>query len=91
MRQILDKVVAKQLSQFYKGYLKLYSEQMGVRKEWSTIDDIVILVYIVQEKWSEKKIARALFINVKVVFDHILRDQPFKCIIDLNFDSDLVV
>ena len=49
-----------------------------------------MLVYTIQEKWSEKKLAGALFINVKGAFDHVSRSQLLKRMIDLGIDGDLV-
>ena len=46
---------------------------MGARKKRSAIDAMAMLVHIVQEKWSEKKLAGALFIDIKGAFDHISR------------------
>ncbi len=49
-----------------------------------------MLVNAVQEKWSEKKLAGALFMDVKGAFDHVSRSQLLKCMIDLGIDGDLV-
>ncbi len=60
---------------------------MGARKERSAIDIVAMLV---QEKWSEKKLADALFMDVKGAFDHISRSQLLKRMIDFGIDGDLV-
>ncbi len=90
MGKILEKVIAEQLFQFCKAYSKLYPGQMGAQKQQSAIDVVAMLVHTVQEKWSEKKLADALFIDVKGAFDHVSRSQLLKRMIDLDIDGDLV-
>ena len=63
--KVVEKVVAKELSQYCEDYSKLLPGQMGGRKERSAIDAVAILVHTVQEKWEEKKLAAAAFMDVK--------------------------
>ena len=63
---------------------------METQKERLAIDAVAMLVHTVQEKWSEKKLAGALFMDVKGAFDHVSRSQLLKCMIDLGIDGDLV-
>ena len=44
---------------------------MRAQKKWSAIDVLAILVHTVQENWFKKKLARALFIDVKGAFDQV--------------------
>ena len=90
MGKVVEKVVAEHLSQYCEAYSKLHQGQMGARKEQSAIDAVAILVHSVQEKWSEKKLAGALFMDVKGAFDHVSRSQLLKRMIDLGIDGDLV-
>ncbi len=90
MGKVVEKVVAEHLSQYCEAYSKLHQGKMGARKEQSAIDAVAILVHSVQEKWSEKKLAGALFMDVKGTFDHVSRSQLLKRIIDLGIDGDLV-
>ncbi len=46
---------------------------MGARKFRSAIDAAVLLIHKVQKVWEGRKIARALFMDVKRAFDHVLR------------------
>ena len=73
--KVVEKVVAKELSQYYEDYLKLHLGQMGGRKERSAIDTVTTFVHTVQEKWQEKKLAAALFMDVKGTFDHVSKEQ----------------
>lgn len=73
MIKVLEKIIREQLLKFCKAYSKLYPRQISVEKKRSAIDPMTLLIYIVQESWLQNKLARALFINVKRAFDHILR------------------
>lgn len=90
MGKVVEKVVAEQLAQYCETYSKLHPGQMGARKEKSAIDAIAILIHTVQEEWSEKKLAGALFMDVKGAFDHVSRSQHLKRMIELGIDGDLV-
>ena len=90
MSKVLEKAVAEQLFQFCSTHFKLHPGQMGAQKEWSAVDTIAILVNTVQEKWLEKKLAEALFMDVKGAFDHVSKSQLLKCMIELGIDGGLV-
>ena len=86
----LEKVIAKQLSKFCKAYSKLYPGQMSAQKEQSVLDALTMLLHIVQKNWSKKKLARALFIDIEEVFDHISKSQLLTHMIELHIDIDLI-
>lgn len=86
----MEKVAAEQLSQYCEGYSKLYPGQMGGRKERSAIDAVATLVSPVQESWQEKKLAAALFMDVKGTFDHVSKAQVITRMIELGIDGSLV-
>ena len=65
MGKIVEKVVAGQLSHYCEKFSKLHPGQMGARKERCAIDAVAALVHKVQECWEEKKVAAALFMDVK--------------------------
>lgn len=71
MSNVVEKVIAKELFHYYENYSGLHLGQMGGQREKSAIDAVATLVHTVQEKWREKKLAAALFINVKEAFDNI--------------------
>ncbi len=90
MGKVVEKVVAQELSQYCEEYSKLDPGQMGGQKERSAIDAVVTLVHMVQEKWEEKKLAAALFMDVKGAFDHVSKGQLLTRMIELGVDGDLV-
>lgn len=50
-----------------------------------------MLIHTNQEKWEDKKLAGAFFMDVKGAFDHVDKDQLLKQIIELGIDGDLVI
>ena len=90
MGKVVEKVVAKKLSLYYEDYSKLHPGQMGDRKERSAIDAVATLVHTVHEKWEEKMLAAAYFMDVKGAFDHISKGQLLNRMIELDIDGDLV-
>ena len=88
--KVVEKVVAMELSGYCESYSTLYLGQMGGRKERSAIDAVAALVHRVQEKWEDKKLAAALFMDVKEAFDHVSKRQLLTRMIELGIDGDLV-
>ena len=50
MGKIIEKVVAKELSQYCEDYSKLHLRQMGGQKERLAIDAFAMLIHVIQEK-----------------------------------------
>ena len=93
MSKVVKKFVAQELSQYCGEFSKLYPGQMGDRKKRSAIDAVATLVYTVhtvQEKWEEKKLAAALFMNIKGAFDYVSKGQLLSWMIELGIDGDFV-
>ena len=88
--KVVEKVVAKQLSDFCEVNEKLHKGQMGARKYRSAIDAAALLIQKVQEAWESRKIAGALFMDVKGAFDHVSRAQLAQRMSDLGIDDDLI-
>ena len=59
---------------------------MGARKYRLAIDVAALLIQKVQEVWPNRKIAGALFIDVKGAFDHVYRAQLAQKMSDLGID-----
>ena len=69
--KVVEKVVAGLLSEYCETFSKLHPGQMGARKQRCAIDAVASRVCKVQESWAEKKLAAALFMDVKGAFDHV--------------------
>lgn len=63
---------------------------MGGQKERSAIDAFAPLVHKVQEMWQEKKLAAALFMDVKGAFEHVSKEQLLARMTELRIDGDLI-
>ena len=88
--KVVEKVVAQELFCYCKNFSKLHQGEMGGRKERSAIDAVATLVHTVQEKWEEKKLAAALFMDVKGAFDNVSKGQLLNRMIELRIDGELV-
>jgi hypothetical protein len=49
-----------------------------------------MMIATVEEAWKQKKLAEALFLDVKETFDYIAKKQLLKRIIELRILSDLI-
>lgn len=90
MGKVLEKVIAEQLSYFSENFLKLHQRQMGARKERCAIDAIASLIHEVEQQWAKKKLAAALFMDVKGAFDHVSKTQLIARMLELGVDGDLI-
>ena len=63
---------------------------MGAWKERCAIDAVALLVQRVEKIWAEKKLAAALFMDVKGAFDHVARNQLISRMVELDIDGDLI-
>ena len=63
---------------------------MRARKQRCAIDVVASLVHTVSESWAEKKLATALFIDIKRAFDHVSKTSLVKKMIKLGIDGDLI-
>ena len=88
--KVVEKVIADELAQYCKSHSKLHPGQMGARKERSAIDAVAVLIHKIQEIWASKKLAGALFMDIKGAFDHVSKAQLLKRMIELGIDGDLV-
>ena len=90
MGKILEKVIAKQLSQFCKSFCKLQIGQMGVQKERCSIDAVALIIQRVKEIWAEKKLAAVLFMDIQGSFNHVARNQLISGMVELDINGDLI-
>ena len=88
--KIVEKVIAGLLSKYYEKFCKLHQGQMGAQKHKCAIDKVASLVHKVQELWEEKKLAVALFIDIKKAFDHVSRIRLVEKMIELGVNGDMI-
>ena len=70
-------------------FLKLQLGQMGMWKKNYAIDSVMLSVHKVEQVWVKKKLAAALFIDVKGAFDHMAKNQLISEIFKLEIDGYL--
>lgn len=63
---------------------------MGARKQRYAIDAVASLVPKVQEFWAEKKLAAALFMDVKGAFHRVSSTRLVERMIEIGIDGDLI-
>lgn len=88
--KVVEKVVAGLLSGHCEKFSKLHQGQMGARKQRCAIDAVASLVYKIEESWAEKKLAAALFMDVKGAFDHVSKTKLVERMMELGIDGDLI-
>ena len=88
--KLVEKFVAEQLSQFGKAKEKLHRGQMGGRKNCSAMDMAALGIHKVYKTWEEEQVAGALLMDVKGIFDHILRAKLAHGMTNLGIDNDLI-
>ena len=75
LRKIAEKAVVEVLSKLYKRQELLYNSQFGSRKRRGVIDAVTKLIAAVEQAWKRKKIAGALFLDIKGAFPNVIRQQ----------------
>ena len=70
--------------------LKLHKRQMSVRKKRCAINVVVAMLHKMQKIWSRKRLAEALFMNVKEAFDHVNSDKLICRMQEMKIDDDLI-
>jgi len=68
----------------------LHEGQYGYRKCSSCIDTVAVLMNQTQQAWGEKKIAGALFMDVKSAFNNVNKTHLGKCMEALELEPDLI-
>ena len=63
---------------------------MGAKKFCLAIDAAALFIHKVQEVWEGRKIAWALFMDIKKTFDHVSRAQLAQKMYNLGIDNDLI-
>src|SRR5271154_29236 len=88
--KVVEKVAAELLSKLCERLELLYNGQFGSRKKRSSIDAVAKLIATVEQAWKHKKIAGALFIDIKGAFPNVDRPRLLARLIELGIPGDLV-
>lgn len=82
--------MAKYFFQYYTSYSKLYPKQIKSQKQNSAINAVAILVNIIKKKWKKKKLADAIFIDVKTTFNYIAKSWLFCNVVNASLRNYLI-
>ena len=88
--KIVEKVAAEIIAKRYKWLTLLHNGQFGSCRLREAIDAVTKLIAIVKQAWKNKKIAEALFLNIKEAFPNIIRQQLIKRLIELKISGDII-
>ena len=89
--KVTEKIIAVQLSYTAEINDKLLNfDQMRDRKQRSTINVVLNLVYDAQMMKSRENTLICLLLDVKEVFDHVTLKQLIKILIKLKISVNLI-
>ena len=88
--KVVEKVAAEILSKRCERLELLHNGQFGSRKSRGAIDAIAKLIATVEHAWKHKKIAGALFLDVKGAYPNVIRQQLIKRLVELGIPGDLI-
>ena len=90
MGRIVEKVIVAQLLHYREKFAKLHPGQLRTQKQRCAINAVAALVHKMQKCWEKKKLAAALFLDVKRAFNHISKNRLIERMIDMGVDRDLI-
>ena len=70
--------------------MKLHLGQMEARKERYNIDIIALLVFKIEHQWAKKKFAKALFIDLKKIFNHVSKVKLIAQMVEIGVDGNFI-
>jgi hypothetical protein len=88
--KVVERVAAEVLSKQCERFELLHNGQFGCRKSRSATDAVAKLVATVECAWKHKKIAGALFLDVKGAFPSVVRQQLIKRLLELGIPGDII-
>ena len=92
--EVISKLVERTAGFLIADHLErkrgLHEGQNGCRKRRSCIDAVAVLLNQTQQAWEEKKIAGALFMDVKAAFNNVSKAILGKRMEALELEPDLI-
>jgi ribonuclease HI len=90
MGKVVEKLVAEAIAEHCEATGALHQGQMGGRRRRSAVDAVACLIQDVHLGWGQKKLAAALFLDVKGAFDHVDPARLTRRMGELGIDGDLI-
>ena len=86
----MEKVAAEIIAKRCERLKLLHNGQFGSRRLRGAIDAVTKLIATVEQAWKNKKIAGALFLDIKGAFPNVIRQQLVKRLIELKIPGDII-
>jgi Reverse transcriptase (RNA-dependent DNA polymerase) len=90
MGKVIEKLVAEAIAEHCESTGALHQGQMGGRRRRSAVDAVACLIQEVHQGWNQKKLAVALFLDVKGAFDHVDPARLTRRMEEVGIDEDLI-
>jgi len=88
--KLLERTAAHQIADHLERKRGLHEGQFGCRKWRSCVDAVAILMNRTQKAWERKKIAGALFMDVKSAFNNVDKTFLGKRMEEQGMEADLI-
>jgi len=88
--KLLERTAAHLIADHLERKRGLHEGQFGCRKRRSCVDAVAILMNHTQQAWEQKKIAGALFMDVKSAFNNVDKTFLGKRMEELGLEADLI-
>jgi len=88
--KLLERTAAHLIADHLERKRGLHEGQYGCRKRQSCIDAVAILMNRTQKAWNKKKVAGALFMDVKLAFNNVSKIHLGKRMEALGIEADLI-
>jgi len=88
--KLLERTAAHLIADHLERKQGLHQGQFGCRKRRSCVDAVAILMNRTQQAWKKKRVAGALFMDVKSAFNNINKTVLGKRMEELGVEADLI-
>jgi len=88
--KLLERTAAHLIADHLERKRGLHEGQFGCRRRRSCVDAVAILMNRTQQAWEKKRIAGALFMDVKSAFNNVDKTFLGKRMEDLGIEADLI-
>jgi len=88
--KLLERTAAHLIADYLERSRGLHEGQFGCRKRRSCVDAVAILMNRTQKAWAERKVAGALFMDVKSAFNNVSKAFLGRRMEELGLEADLI-
>jgi len=88
--KLVERTAAHLIADHLERKRALHEGQYGCRKRRSCVDAVAVLIHRTQQAWAAKKVAGALFMDVKSAFNNVNKTHLGKRMQALGIEPDLI-